>query len=271
MASLLTRIGWVGTGIALTGAIAQGCLYDVDGGHRAVIFDQFRGVSEIVRQEGTHFMIPVIQRPIIYDVRSQPRNIPVTTPSKDLQNVNITLRILFRPEVQALPWVFKNYGTDYAERVLPSIGHEILKAIVAQHDAAELITQREIVSLKCREALNARAKDFHIILDDISITHLTFGQEFTHAVELKQVAQQEAERARFLVERAEQEKIANIIRAEGDSKAAKLISDALQENGTALIELRKIEAAKDIAGTLSRSRNVAYLPGGKNLLLNMNV
>ena len=52
-------------------------------------------------------MIPVIQRPIIYDVRSQPRNIPVTTPSKDLQNVNITLRILFRPEVQALPWVFK--------------------------------------------------------------------------------------------------------------------------------------------------------------------
>ena len=120
----------------------------------------------------------------------------------------------------------------------------ICTALQAQHDAAELITQREIVSLKCREALNARAKDFHIILDDISITHLTFGQEFTHAVELKQVAQQEAERARFLVERAEQEKIANIIRAEGDSKAAKLISDALQENGTALIELRKIEVRR---------------------------
>ncbi|EGD78589.1 prohibitin protein Wph [Salpingoeca rosetta] len=271
MAALLTRIGWIGAGIAFGGAVIQGALYDVDGGHRAVIFDQFRGVSEIVRPEGTHFMIPVVQRPIIYDVRSQPRNIPVTTPSKDLQNVNITLRILYRPEVKSLPWIFKNYGTDYAERVLPSIGHEILKAVVAQHDAAELITQREIVSMKCREALNSRARDFHIILDDISITHLTFGHEFTHAVELKQVAQQEAERARFLVERAEQEKIANIIRAEGDSKAAKLISNALQEHGTGLIELRKIEAAKDIAGTLSRSRNVAYLPGGKNLLLNMNV
>ncbi len=32
-------------------------------------------------------------------------------------------------------------------------------------------------------------------------THLTFGQEFTQAVELKQVAQQEAERARWIVER----------------------------------------------------------------------
>jgi prohibitin 1 len=34
---------------------------------------------------------------------------------------------------------------DYDERVLPSIGNEVLKSIVAQFDAAELITQREIV------------------------------------------------------------------------------------------------------------------------------
>ena len=74
------------------------------------------------------------------------------------------------------------------------------------------------MSSACREALNARSKDFNIILDDISITHLTFGAEFTKAVEYKQVAQQEAERARFLVEQAEQEKLANIIRAEGDSQ-----------------------------------------------------
>jgi prohibitin 1 len=43
----------------------------------------------------------------------------------------------------------KALGLDYDERVLPSIGNEVLKAIVAQFDAAELITQREIVSL-CR-------------------------------------------------------------------------------------------------------------------------
>ncbi|EDQ84799.1 uncharacterized protein MONBRDRAFT_34563 [Monosiga brevicollis MX1] len=269
MASLLTKLGWLGTGLAATGVVVETALFNVDGGHRGVIFDQFRGVSDFVRGEGTHFMIPWVQTPVIYDVRSQPRNIPVVTPSKDLQNVNITLRILYRPEIPALPWIHKNYGPDYDERILPSIGHEVLKAVVAQHDAAELITQREIVSMKCREALNARAGDFHVILDDISITHLTFGQEFTQAVEMKQVAQQEAERARFLVERAEQEKIANVIRAEGDSKAAELISQALVEHGTGLIELRKIDAAKDIAATMSRSRNVAYLPGGKNMLFNL--
>lgn len=51
-------------------------------------------------------MIPWVQRPIIFDVRSQPRNIPVNTPSKDLQNVSITLRILYRPEIAALPKIF---------------------------------------------------------------------------------------------------------------------------------------------------------------------
>lgn len=271
MAALLNRLGWLGVGVAASGVIANTALYNVEGGRRAVLFDQFQGVSDKVRGEGTHFIVPVVQRPIIYDVRSQPRNIPVITPSKDLQNVNITLRILYRPAIAHLPWIHKNYGPDYDERVLPSIGHEVLKAVVAQHDAAELITQREIVSMKCREALIARADDFHIILDDIAITHLTFGREYAQAVEMKQVAQQEAERARFVVERAEQEKVANIIRAEGDSKAAELISQSLQQFGTGLIELRKIEAAKDIAHTMSRSRNVAYLPGGNNMLLNLQV
>lgn len=269
MAAILTRLGYLGVAVAFGGAVVQTALYNVEGGHRAVIFDQFRGVQQKVEPEGTHFLIPMVQRPIIFDVRSQPRNIPVTTPSKDLQNVNITLRILFRPKIDSIPWIYQNYGEEYANKVLPSIGHEILKAVVAQYDAAELITQREAVSSQCREELNIRAADFNIILDDISITHLTFSQEFTHAVELKQVAQQDAERARFDVERAEQEKIASIVRAEGDSKAAQLVSKALEESGTGLIELRKIEAAKDIAGTLSRSKNVAYLPGGQNVLMNV--
>lgn len=271
MAQALNRLGYIGIGLATVGGVVNSALFNVEGGHRAVIFDRFRGVMPDVRGEGTHFFIPWVQRPIIYDVRSTPRKIPVVTPSKDLQTVNITLRLLYRPKVSALPQIYSRYGQDYDERILPSIGNEVLKAIVAQFDAGELITQREVVSAYCRDALITRASEFNINLDDISITHLTFGREFTMAVELKQVAQQDAERARFLVEQAEQEKLANVIRAEGDSKAAELISEALISSGTGLIELRKIEASKEIARTLAMSRNVAYLPGGNNMLLNMGI
>ncbi|KAK2111721.1 Prohibitin-1, subunit of the prohibitin complex (Phb1p-Phb2p) [Saguinus oedipus] len=100
-------------------------------------------------------------------------------------------------------------------------------------------------------------------------THLTFGKEFTEAVEAKQVAQQEAERARFVVEKAEQQKKAAIISAEGDSKAAELIANSLATAGDGLIELRKLEAAEDIAYQLSRSRNITYLPAGQSVLLQL--
>ena len=62
-----------------------------------------------------------------------------------MQNVSLTLRVLHRPEIEKLPAIYSKLGQDYEERVLPSIGNEVLKAIVAQFDAGELITQRELV------------------------------------------------------------------------------------------------------------------------------
>ena len=115
--------------------------------------------------------------------------------------------------------------------------------------------------------LTQRANQFGLILDDISITHLTFGREFTQAVELKQVAQQEAEKARFLVEKAEQIKQANIISAEGDTQAAELLATAIGKAGEGLVELRRIETAEEIAQDLSASRNIVYLPQGQSTLL----
>merc|ERR1712136_277931 len=207
--------------------------------------------------------------PIIYDIRARPKNIPTITGSKDLQNVNITLRILFRPKPDVLPSIYTSLGQDYDERVLPSITNEVLKSVVAEFDAGELITQRETLSGRVRSDLVARAEQFGLILDDIAITHLTFGREFTQAVEMKQVAQQEAEKARFLVEKAEQIKKASIISAEGDSQAASLLAKAFGEAGEGLVELRRIEAGEDIAYQLSKSRNVVYLPNGQQTLLSL--
>jgi len=246
----------------------QASLYDVPGGHRAVIFDRFSGVRDQASGEGTHFLIPWLQRAILYDVRIKPRNISTTTGSKDLQMVTLTLRVMSRPEVDHLSEIYRSLGLDYDERVLPSIGNEVLKATVAQFDAAELITQREVVSSRIREDLLKRAKEFNITLDDVSITHMTFGKEFTQAVEAKQVAQQEAERAKFIVERSEQERQAAVIRAEGESEAAKIISKALEYAGEGLVQMRRIEAQRDIATTLSKSRSVSYVPG-KNVLLSL--
>lgn len=69
--------------------------------------------------------------------------------------------------------------------------------------------------------------------------------------------------------RLSSKKKAAIISAEGDSKAAELIANSLATAGDGLIELRKLEAAEDIAYQLSRSRNITYLPAGQSVLLQL--
>jgi len=273
MAQQLDRVLTVAArgGIGLMGLamVPQVCLFDVDGGQRAVVLNMMTGMEEKVRGEGTHFKIPYFQQPRLYTIRLRPKLIQTNTGTKDLQMVTIHVRMLYRPEVSALPKIHTSLGEDYDERVLPSIANEVLKATIAQYDADQLLKLREQVSQEIRDAIVARAANFGILMDDVSITHLTYGKEFSKAIEEKQVAEQEAERQKFIVQKAEQERQATVIKSEGEAQAAKMISEALKVNGTGLIEMRRIDAAKEIAESLSKSPNVMYLPPNQQMLLSL--
>jgi prohibitin 2 len=94
-----------------------------------------------------------------------------------------------------------------------------------------------------------RLKEFNIILDDVSIVSLTYGSEFTKAIEQKQIAQQNAERAKFLVDKAIQDKKSTLIKASGEAMSAEFFGKAMSNN-PAYIDLKRIEAARDIAKML---------------------
>lgn len=158
---------------------------------------------------------------------------------------------------------------------MPTVGNEVLKAVVAKYNAEELLSKRALVSKEIRDALLERAGKFNLVLDDVAITHLTFGKEFSKAIENKQVAQQEAETQAYFVMKADQERKAAVVRAEGEAEAALLISKAMQAAGNGFIEVRRIDAAREVASVLAKNPQVTYLPsgggkdGGSNLLLNV--
>jgi len=269
MDKMLTLVSRGMFGLGAVAMVPSVCLFDVDGGQRVVMLNMLSGVEDKVRGEGTHFKVPWLHQPKWYNIRLSPKLIQTTTGTKDLQMVTIHVRMLFKPDVEGLPTIHKSLGEDYGERVIPSVANEVMKATIAQYNAEQLLTQREQVSREIREAIVARASQFNILMDDVAITHLTYGKEFARAIEEKQVAEQDAERQKFIVLRSEQERQATVIRSEGEAEAAKMISEALKEHGSGLIDVRRIDAAKDIAENLSKSPNVMYLPNGQQMLLNV--
>lgn len=241
--------------------------YTVDAGHLALKYSRLSGVGGDTHREGLNFLIPWVERPIIFDIRARPHTMTSLTGSKDLQMVNISLRALAKPDPLKLPDIYRTLGLQFEEKVLPSIVNEVLKSVVAQYNASSLILQRELVSRMIRQRLVERARDFNILLDDVAITHINFSPEYEKAVESKQVAQQQAERARYLVLQAQEEKKKTIIHAEGERQSAAMIGDAIAAN-PGFIELRRIQVAKEVATSLAKSNNRLVL-STDSLLLNL--
>lgn len=256
--------------LAGAGALSYGAynsIFTVEGGHRAVIFNRLVGMKNETYGEGLNFNIPWFERPVIYDIRTRPCNLQTLTGSKDLQMVTIGVRVLHKPDPNQLVWIYQRLGKNYDQRVLPSLMNECAKAVVARYNANELLTKRDLVSADIKKELNRRAHGFNILLEDVAITHLAFSPEYARAVEAKQVAQQDAERAKYIVIGAQQEKKTIITKAKGEAESAELIGNAVKRN-PGFIKLRRIDAAKDIADIVSKSGNKIYL-NADSLLLNL--
>lgn len=114
--------------------------------------------------------------------------------------------------------------------------------------------------------LKKRANKFFVQIEDVSITELSYSHKFNTAAELKQVRQQRAAEAKHRVDQAAQEKKSIVIRAQGEAASAELIGKAMN---SAYLELKRVQAAVNIAEVLSKSNNRAFIDAD-TLLLNIS-
>jgi len=149
-------------------------------------------INEVPLKAGMHLKIPIIQKIVKFEIRTQKYEADLTAASKDMQDVVTKVAINYRVDPTKTGEIYTTLGINYADRIIYPLGQEVNKATTAQFTAEELVTKRSQVSETMRNMLKDRLYSRGIIVEEISIINFQFSEEFTRAIEEKQVAEQQA-------------------------------------------------------------------------------
>jgi regulator of protease activity HflC (stomatin/prohibitin superfamily) len=200
----------------------------IHAGERGVLM-RFGQVQEQVLNEGIHLIIPLVDTVQKLSVRVQKQEISTEASSRDLQDVFTDVALNWHVIPEQANVLFQQVGTNDAaiERIINPAIEEVLKAVIAQYTAEEVITRRNDVKSEVDWLLTTRLASYHLAVDDVSLVQINFSRQFSDAVEAKQIAEQDAKRAGFLAIRAAKEAEAKVNLAKGDAEAQRLIDATL--------------------------------------------
>lgn len=177
------------------------CVRSIDAGQVGVI-TRFGEINREA-QSGLTLKLPWPVEQIHYmDTRIQKQQEESTAATSDLQDVSATLAVNYALNREEATQVYKEIGPEYRDRVVIPAVQESFKAATAQYTASELLTKRADVKQKALEIIKRRIEPYGIRVEDVSIVNFSFSEDFSKSIEAKQVAAQEAERAKFNLERA---------------------------------------------------------------------
>lgn len=229
--------------ISITG-ISFGSLVTVSAGHRAAIFNMFKGVEHHTMGEGTHLIVPFVQSPTLYDVRTQTYTMSgfhdegekkgddaIYALSSDGQTVKLDITVRYHLDPESVWEVHQLVGPDYVEKIIRPEAQTVVRNSVAKNTVTELYSvNRQKIQTVMSDQLEQSMKKYHIFLDELLVRNVSFSEQFSQAIEQKQVALQEAERMKYVLLKEEAEKNRKIIAATGEAEAMRRRGQALREN-----------------------------------------
>jgi len=225
----------------------------VPAGHRAVVFNNVTGGLS-ARGEGTTLLLPFLQSATIYDVKTVTYTMSKTanegtaqgddsvkTLTSDGQQVDVDISVQYHPDPNQIVTLHQLIGQDYESKIVRPSSRSITRTAVSKYGVVDVygVKRAQIQEEITNELRPLFAKSF-LMLDGLLVRNVDFSTEFKKAIELKQIAQQEAERKKYELEKERVEKDRKIIEAEGDAQSIKLRGDALAKN-PALIQYEYVQ------------------------------
>ena len=211
-----------------------------------VIEPGFRGVevtlgkvSPQFKPEGFGTKAPFITHIVSIPIRQLTRELPSECYSSDLQQVNVTLRVLYRIPEASVVRIYKEFAGDPFEALIAPRIQEAVKEVTALQSAEQIVKKREDIKIKALAASREKVGPI-LILEDIVLEDITLSKELEAAIESKMVQEQEAAKARFTQQKTQIEADTAIIRAKGEAEAIRVRAEAIRDN-PGLIQLQIVE------------------------------
>jgi prohibitin 2 len=212
--------------------------YVVEPGHRGVEV-MLGKVTPGFKPEGFGFKLPFITRISPQLIRQQTAKMGADCYSSDLQQVKMSVRVLYRVPESSVVAIFRDYAGEPFEALIKPRIAEALNEVTASRSAEMIVQKREEVKSQAIESARRKVGDV-LVIEDLVLEDINLTRALENAIEAKMVQEQEAARARFAQQQAQTEASTVVIKAKGEAESIALRGAALRENPSVL-ELQIIE------------------------------
>jgi len=230
----------------------------------------FRGVEVTLgkvtpkfKSEGFGFKQPFITHIQPVSIRQQTRLMPAECYSSDLQQVKMEVNVLYRIPELSVVRIFQEYAGDPFDSLIAPRVQEALKEVAAAQSAEMIVKKREEVKIKALELARNKVGTNFLEIVDVVLYNINLTSELEHAIELKMVQEQEAEKAKFTQTKSQIEADTAIIRARGEA-------DAIEVRGQALRASPDFIRLQIVQNWNGKSPLVVGADSGANLLMSVD-
>jgi regulator of protease activity HflC (stomatin/prohibitin superfamily) len=213
-------------------------------GERAVVFSLSGGTRTGQLGEGTHLLVPFIQRAVFYDVRTQTYTMSgvswegeikgddtLKVLTSDGQEVRIDVSVRFHLDRDRVSQLHQKVGLDYINKIIRPTVRSVTRVVIAEFPVNDVFAaRRELIEQRMADKLRAELKKHDILLDEVLLRNVQFSEAFAQAIENKQIAQQNDQRMLYVLQKAEKEKQQKILEAQGDARSIQLRGQAIAQN-----------------------------------------
>ena len=210
----------------------------VSPGNRGIIVTLGK-TETMAKPEGLSFKPPLISKVYEISIRQQTEGVRSECYSSDLQQVNVSLKVLYRVPEGKVVTIFTQYAGNPFESLIAPRVQEAIKEATALESAEGIVKGRERIKLRVLESAQKKIQDL-VIIEDIVIENVTLSKELEKAIEEKMVQEQEAAKSKFLKDKARIEAETAEIRAAGEARAIDIRGEAIRKN-PGIIDLQLIE------------------------------